>query len=253
MILSRGLTPIRFLQQRVIIGLAVLTSAGITATAQSKGKAMEYDPYAQIRTLSRGAKTGLSFSAAYNLSLEVVRPLSSDQTMAQAIAGVLASEQLDWQDRRKPAIMEEKLIRSLNRHLELDGAPEYLRLRQFELWKIRKLLWAEVPELVTGPSREQLKVGSRIFEDTLSPIEAYMSAGLLIFQKLNDYDYLRTESEEKEQQSHPAPPRKPGLHLEPANPRMLEFRAHMGRVARKWATTSAAVEAVRQILDEGRK
>src|SRR5258708_7828720 len=101
-----------------------------------------YDPSGRIKVLLSGMRSGLSAGAAYELSVALVRPLSSNKAFIEAVARVLADEQLDWQNHRTTPIQEAALLRSLNRNLALEEAPEYMQLRLFEFRKVRVVLAA---------------------------------------------------------------------------------------------------------------
>lgn len=213
-----------------------------------------HDPLAELKRLSRGTKTSLSVSTAHNIASELARPISSDTSVVQAVAQLLTNEQLEWKDGRKAGIKEDKLLRSLNRRLELDKAPDYLQFREADLRKIRVNLWIHVPDLTNGIDRKDAKKGLQVVGPVLSPFEAYLASGLLAYQKLYNDDFVRTTAEETERRRQGAleTPKKFGLLVLKPNKRREEFRERFYVVARKWSSTDALVNAMSDILKESR-
>jgi hypothetical protein len=180
-------------------------------------------------------------------------PYEPTEATIHALAQLLAVEQWDWQERRKPALDPEKLLRALNRRLELEQGPEYLKLRNFELSRARLGLWAKLPDLAADPAGATLRPGEAAVPSSMNPLEAYAVVCFLILQKLSDSDYLLTRSEEAQRQSRPRSPRAPGLYAEPMNPRKLEFEVHLRRVAANYSNPKAATDAIRLVISEAQQ
>lgn len=181
-------------------------------------EASDKHPLSELKRLSKSARKGLTPTDAYNIGIELARPLSTDATVVQAIGQQLANEQMDWQSRHKRGIDEAKLLKALNRNLDLDKAPEYLQIRLYELRRIRVLMWAQLPELSTGLDRAEAKKGSRVINEELSPFEAFLVSGMVVYQKLFNDQYLRTSEEDRQKASAIEQQRSPGLYQVPPIP-----------------------------------
>jgi hypothetical protein len=111
----------------------------------------------------------------------------------------------------------------------------------------------EVPELSTGIDRSEATAGKQLFGPTMSPFEAYLASESVLHQKLFNDEFVRTTAEELAQRGVPMKPETPGLHLREPNPRRLEFREHLAKVAQtKWQTPEDVVRTVSAILEESR-
>ena len=86
----------------------------------------------------------------------------------------------------------------------------------------------------------------------LSPFEAYLASGLLIYQKLFNNDYVLTSAEEKAKAQTPQKPPNSGFRIEPSNSRRLEFRQRVEPLTSRWSTASAAAKEINDIIEESR-
>lgn len=191
-------------------------------------------------------------SDAYNIGVELVRPLSSDTSLTSTLGQVLANEQLDWRNGRERAVSESKFLKALNHHFGLENAPEYLQLGADEFRRVRVNVWIQLPDLSTGTDRKRLRKGDQIFGPTLSPFEAYLVSGLLIYQKLYNDDYVRTAAEEKLVANSGQQTLKPGLHTAPPNVRRVEFSTRLNKATTRLYSVNSAIKEVQDILEESR-
>ena len=117
-------------------------------------------------------------------------PLSS-------VRDILMKEHEDWKANAKPALDEGKLVASLNAHLNLDGSAEYLKLHTSELRRMRVFLWTQVPDLNGDFGSRKLSQGGSVVTTQIPPMEAFLSVGLLIYQKMLNPVYLQTDEERR--------------------------------------------------------
>jgi hypothetical protein len=210
-------------------------------------------PLTEVTKLSRGARASLTYATAYQIGTELARPLSTDDAAVSGVAQMLANAQLDWKDGRTAGIDETKLLTALNRRLGLENAPEYLQLRAAELRKVRVAVWAQAPEITAGIARKDVRKGAQVVGSTLSPFEAYTAAGLLIYQKLWNDDFVRTAAEEASLKGAPAAPKQLGLSFVKPNSRRIEFQQRMSKLESNWSTPQSLVQAISDTLKESSK
>ena len=220
-------------------------------------------PFAALRSKGKFARTGMTPTEAddvgyeltrHSFGLKVMHTVGVDDAVVRGFGAFLGERQLAWQQRgRKRGVDEGKLLTALNRHLELDGSAEYLKIRHRELRRMRFEVWTRLPELSTGVDRNQAQADkrTRLFDQWMSPFEAYLVSDLLLYQKVSNEEYLRTDAEEARRGERPTTPKKPGWYVVPPNPRGMEFQQHMDSLAqKKWHTVDAVKQTVNDILDE---
>lgn len=96
-------------------------------------------------------------------------PLSS-------LRDLLATEHDDWQAKRKPPLVETRLVVSLNAHLDLNSSPDYLKIHSSELRRMRVFLWTQIPDLNGDFGSRKLSQGDSVLTSEIPPFEAFLSA-----------------------------------------------------------------------------
>ncbi len=159
---------------------------------------------------------------------------------------------MSWQKRETAGIQEAALLGALNRELSLSRAPEYMRFRPRELREARMFVWMNVPELSTGRDRRERgkeTPGPIFASPMMSPMEAYLAADWLIYQKLVNDDFVLTDAEAVKANPSAKVALAPGIHARNANPRRIEFERHIHQVATaKWRSVDDVVDAINSIL-----
>jgi hypothetical protein len=170
-----------------------------------------------------------------------------------ALGDALGALQQAWRAGNDKGIAESRLTKSLN-DLMLspdDKRKDHLKFHERELRAIRLRIWMQAPELSTGRDRHDRgqKATGPLFERTMSPIEAFLAADWLVYAKITEDDFVRTDDEYNNSPRKSFDDPKPGVHMKPANPRRLEFEARVQRVAReRFSSTDAIVDTVRSLL-----
>jgi hypothetical protein len=173
------------------------------------------------------------------------------QAATEQLANDLADLHMAWQQGFHRGLSEAQLAKSLNDHLELNGTPEYLQVKPYEVNRIRTEVWVKLPELSTGINRNEPRSQKprQLFQGRMSPLEAFLVADWLLYQKWTDDAFVRTSAEDRAAKGAPARKQIYGLEIRPINPRRERFEAHIRSVGTKWQTVDRAVEVVNRILE----
>lgn len=247
-----------FFIKTYLCGFGLLCSLLILSpVCRGQQQHLDPDPFAAIRQITRPAAltgAGYVYADAEKLAALLVRPVGLDADTASSVASYLASQQIDWQSGSQHGIEETKLVQSLNTMLQLTNAPEYLKLHQDELNRIRVLLWSKLPDLNGGFGKRPLAKGQSVITASMSPFEAYASAGLLLLQKLHNDKFLRTPAEASAARARPEAPLSPGLHFAAVSSRQIEFRQHLQQLIKDGALSSGSLlQSIQSIIEESRQ
>ena len=190
------------------------------------------------------------YSIALHFASNGARP---PEESVVALGDALGALQQAWRADNGLGIAESRLTQSLNDLIvgPNDNRKDYLQFHERELRAIRLRIWMQAPELSTGRDRRargQMASGP-VFERTMSPIEAFLAADWLVYAKITEDDFVRTDDEYNNSPRKSFEELKPGLYMTPANPRRLEFEARVQRVAlERFSSTAAIVDTVRSLL-----
>jgi hypothetical protein len=250
----------------VLLAVSATVLTGTTVLAQSTDNA----PFPDLKRLLVPAGPTLSLDSARKIGFELTRqqyvvtvldPARVNDLVLQELANLLADRQLQWQEGRRAPITEVGLEKALNKHLELDKVPEFLKIRPSDISRIRARLWVDLPELSTESTNvknrkagNRLKPGMKVTSSRMSPFEAFLVCDLLLYEKTFNEDFVRTAGEEQVMLGSPRQPRRQGLQVLPPNPRGDSFRNHLTSLGRtKWPTAHDVFTLVTDILEEGAK
>jgi hypothetical protein len=238
---------------------ATLVGVSLLGMAPVDVQQTQESSYSRLNALAKTSSGSLEPDPAREIALELADGNFSEEFFADVddsdaknqLADLLSSKQMAWQTQKARGVTGHGFLRAMNEELELDKAPNHLRLRSHDLTRVRTQLWLRVPALVSGKSRKDAHAGVQIFSPTMSPFEAFLAADVLLHKKAYDDDYTRTLPEERARGWVISQQRR-GLYVLPDNPRRDEFLAHMKTVAsRKWSSVPDALEALGRAL-EGR-
>jgi hypothetical protein len=236
-----------------------ITLASLIPYSVALSQSTTEEPLSNLKRLTRDValiRAGYTFADAQRVGVELVRSLNVDSSTSSSLADYLASEQLAWQSRSVHGIDEAKLVKSMNSTLQLENAPEWLRIRQQNLRRIRVFLWAQLREDLDGGIRENnTATGDSVLPPVMSPFEAYAAGSLLVFQKLHSDEFLRTEAEDEAIRANPTARQvlSPGLHaLEPSS-RVIQFNSHLKQIVDGFAGRQSLVQVVQNALEGGRQ
>lgn len=199
-------------------------------------------------TLDQIASTLARTSSAAGL----LAPTAVPPEVSANLTNILVEAQSMWLvDQDRHSIDTALLAKRINDELLLGDAPDFMQFRVDQLTRIRLKAWWQMPAfMVSSPQLSDLKAGMQIASEPMSPFEAFFVADSLLYHKLYNDDYLRTEEELSRLPLYPSEHRKPGLFQLPNSARRDAFRAHLMSVAQaRWNETKDVLDSVRAVLE----
>mgnify|MGYP003382283837 CR=1 FL=1 len=170
-------------------------------------------------------------------------------TFVERISQLVAAKQIEWQNGRSPGVYEADYLIQLNTLFDLNAAPAYAQLRPADLSRARVDLWMNVPRISTGPLRSEVKVGSRLFSATMSPLEAAAVTDWLIHAKTTNPEFVRTAEEARQARSQGTLPEVRSAPSLVSEPKTEEVYGRISlAVQRKLSSQSAVLEQVERLL-----
>jgi hypothetical protein len=228
-----------------------------------RGQVRAERPFAKAREMALRADATKTLVDDRALGAEVARysialhfASNGEQPSEASIAALgdtLGDLQQAWRASGDKGISEARLTKSLNdlMHAPEERAKDHLRFHEREVRAIRLRIWMQAPELSTGRDRHNrsTKQTGPIFERSMSPIEAYLAADWLVYAKITEDDFVRTDDEYNKSSRKSFRDMEPGIRARPTNPKRLEFEAQARRVAlERFSSTDTLVGTVRSLL-----
>jgi hypothetical protein len=230
----------------LVIGMTwVSKSARVHSESQSQPEIQSKSGVERINAKARAVK-GADSEAIKGLTDEIMSQYGWDDAPASvrdSVKSRLVSAEENFHKGNHKGISETDVARAVNGFVAKFNTPDYSRTSPSEVREVRGRLLTQLPDFVgrgrveNGKSQAK-KAGSQIAE--MSPVEAAYTTMAVVYQKLNNPDFQKTQAERRASwvDKHSKSPRFPNKADSELSPSQTERQQEMDGVLKRAATTT---------------